>query len=266
MGERIGQFCENLRIKLTSIDKDMESLKAKIDGKARTAQQDVRSHLDGVTKRIEQDPAQVAAAQADIKKWVEERKATTSEKIAEWKTKREIANALVASRRERRGDCGVEASPGRRILGEHGEVIPMEVIIEVLGGDTAMRAQEALESFMAVVDGLDVEVATDALSGRLVQHLMGDLHLGGAGGQSLSTVGDKEGVFRQDRIEDGLDGVAIGGRQDRADGGAATIGRDQNRYEFVRKSAFARFSSTLSGFAVRQIGDELAVLRAFPFL
>jgi predicted nucleic acid-binding Zn-ribbon protein len=91
MGERIGQFCENLRIKLTSIDKDMESLRAKIDGKARTAQQDVRSHLDGVTKRIEQDRAQVAAAQADIKKWVEERKATTSEKTAGWKTKREIA-------------------------------------------------------------------------------------------------------------------------------------------------------------------------------
>ncbi len=29
--------------------------------------------------------------QADIKKWVEERKATTSEKIAEWKTKRVMA-------------------------------------------------------------------------------------------------------------------------------------------------------------------------------
>ena len=116
----------------------------------------------------------------------------------------------------------------------------MEVIIEVLGGDAAMDAQEALESFMAVVDGLDVEVATDVLTGRLVQHLMGDLHLGGAGGQSLSTVGDKEGVFRQDGIEDGLDGVASGGRQDRADCGAATIGRDQ---EPVRVRAKVRVCS-----------------------
>lgn len=91
MGERIDQFCENLRIKLTSIDNNMESLKAKIDGKARTAEQDVRSHLDGVKKRVEQDRTKVAAAQADIKKWAEERKATTSEKIAEWKTKREMA-------------------------------------------------------------------------------------------------------------------------------------------------------------------------------
>ena len=91
MGERIDQFCENLRIKLTSIDNNMDSLKAKIDGKAQTAEQDVRSHLDGVKKRIEQDRTKVAAAQADIKKWVEERKATASEKIAEWKTKRETA-------------------------------------------------------------------------------------------------------------------------------------------------------------------------------
>ena len=90
MSERIDQFCENLRTKLTSIDNNMESLKAKIDGKARTAEQDVRSHLDGVKKRVEQDRTKVAAAQTDIKKWVEERKAATSEKIAEWKTKRDM--------------------------------------------------------------------------------------------------------------------------------------------------------------------------------
>jgi len=38
MGERIDQFCENLRIKLTSIDENLEALKAKVDGKARTAE------------------------------------------------------------------------------------------------------------------------------------------------------------------------------------------------------------------------------------
>lgn len=71
MGERIDQFCENLRIKLTSIDNNMSSLKTKIDGKARTAEQDVRTHLDGVKKRIEQERTKVSAAQADVKKWVE---------------------------------------------------------------------------------------------------------------------------------------------------------------------------------------------------
>jgi len=39
MSQRIDQFCENLRIKLTSIDKKMQQLKAKIDSKAQTAEQ-----------------------------------------------------------------------------------------------------------------------------------------------------------------------------------------------------------------------------------
>ncbi len=91
MGERIDQFCENLRTKLTSIDNSIQALKAKIDGKAQTAEQDVRRHLDAVKNRIEQDRAKVTAARADIKKWGDQQKASTSEKIAEWKTKREIA-------------------------------------------------------------------------------------------------------------------------------------------------------------------------------
>ena len=36
MSERIDQFCENLRIKLTSIDNNIRALKAKIDSKAQT--------------------------------------------------------------------------------------------------------------------------------------------------------------------------------------------------------------------------------------
>src|SRR3974377_1579640 len=91
MSERIDQFCENLRVKLTSIDNNMQALKAKIDSKAQTAEQEVRTRLDAVKKRIDQERPKVAVAQADIKKWVEERKATTNQKIAEWKAKSEQA-------------------------------------------------------------------------------------------------------------------------------------------------------------------------------
>jgi len=42
MGKRIDQFSEDLRIKLTSINKNMEALKARIDGNVRT-EEDVRS-------------------------------------------------------------------------------------------------------------------------------------------------------------------------------------------------------------------------------
>ena len=91
MSERIDQFCENLRVKLTSIDNNMQALKSKIDAKARTAEQDVRNELEGIKKRMEQDRTKVAAAQADIKKWAEECRTATNEKIAEWKAKSEKA-------------------------------------------------------------------------------------------------------------------------------------------------------------------------------
>ena len=56
MGERIDQFCENLRIKLKSIDNNMQELKAKIDSKAQTAEQEVRTQLETVKKRAQPHP------------------------------------------------------------------------------------------------------------------------------------------------------------------------------------------------------------------
>jgi hypothetical protein len=87
MGQRIDQFCENLRQKLTMTDSGLDGLKAKIEGKATHVEQDVQSHLDRVHRRIEQERAKVSAAQADIKNWAEQRKAVTSDKIVEWKSK-----------------------------------------------------------------------------------------------------------------------------------------------------------------------------------
>jgi hypothetical protein len=89
MGQRIDQFYHDLQLKLTNIGSGLEGLKAKISGKADRAEQDVRTHLDQVQRRIEQDRAKAVAAQAEMKNWIEQKKAATSEKIAEWKTNHE---------------------------------------------------------------------------------------------------------------------------------------------------------------------------------
>ena len=91
MGQRIDQFSEDLRLKLTNIESGLSSLKSKIDGKAQNVQQDVRSHLDRLQKRVEQGRGKVSASQAEVKNWVEEKKTATNEKIAEWKAKRETS-------------------------------------------------------------------------------------------------------------------------------------------------------------------------------
>lgn len=91
MSERIDQFCENLRMKLTSLDKNIQQLKATIDSKAQTAEQEVRTRLDAVKNRIAQDRTKLETAQADVKKWADDFKLASNEKIAEWKAKREKA-------------------------------------------------------------------------------------------------------------------------------------------------------------------------------
>jgi predicted nucleic acid-binding Zn-ribbon protein len=91
MGARIDQFCEDLRQKLTTADSGLDGLKTKINGEAAHVEQDVQSHLDRVQKRVEQGRVKITAAQADIKAWADEKKAATSDKIAEWKAKRELS-------------------------------------------------------------------------------------------------------------------------------------------------------------------------------
>ena len=136
MSERIDQFCENLRTKLTSIDKSMQGLKAKIDSKAQTAEQEVRTRLQTVKKRIEQDRTKLQTAQADIKKWVDDFKAASNEKIVEWKDKRE--KAKLQSRAENAERYGVAAA-----------VIALAAVDEV--------EQAALEAWLARKDADTVD-------------------------------------------------------------------------------------------------------------
>jgi predicted nucleic acid-binding Zn-ribbon protein len=91
MGARIDQFCEDLRQKLTIADSGLDGLKAKINSKSVHVEQDVQSHLNRVHNRVEQGRARVAAAQADIRDWADEKKAATDDKISEWKAKRELS-------------------------------------------------------------------------------------------------------------------------------------------------------------------------------
>jgi hypothetical protein len=91
MSQRIDKFCEDLRLKVANIDSGLGALKANIEGKVDLAEQQVRSHLDQVRRRIEQGRVKVTAARAEIKNWVEEKKTATGDKIADWKAKREAS-------------------------------------------------------------------------------------------------------------------------------------------------------------------------------
>lgn len=111
MGQQIDQFYENLRVKLTDAKNHVDGLKVKIEAKAQNAEQDVRSHLDHVQKRIEQDRTKVSAAQAEVTNWVEAKKSATATKIAEWKAKHETSQLQNrADRAERYAAASIEVA------------------------------------------------------------------------------------------------------------------------------------------------------------
>ena len=62
MGLRIDQFSEDIRMNLALIDMAIATLKAKIDGRARDAERDVRDHLENIERHIERNRTKVALA------------------------------------------------------------------------------------------------------------------------------------------------------------------------------------------------------------
>ncbi len=141
MSARIDQFCENLRIKLTSIDNNMQELKAKIDSKAQTAEREARTQLETVKKRIEQDRTKLETAQADIQKWVDDFKAASNEKIVEWKDKRE--KAKLQSRAENAERYGVAAAVIALAAVDEAERAALEAWLARKDADTADETKAA---------------------------------------------------------------------------------------------------------------------------
>ena len=141
MNEFIDQFCENLRVKLTSIDNNMRALKVKIDSKAQTAEQDIQSHLDSVKKRIAHERAKLAAARADIMKWAEEREGVTDEKIAEWKTK--LERAKLKGRAEAAERYAVGAVVVASVAVDEAEQAALEAWLARKDADSAQGTQAA---------------------------------------------------------------------------------------------------------------------------
>lgn len=125
---------------------------------------------------------------------------------------------------------------------------PVEVVGNVFGRHAAEAAKESLERFMAAVDGLDMEFASDALAGRLVEGFMRNAQLGGAGGIISGAIGDEERIPADGGFEDGFDGLTRDRGQDRGQRASAAVGRHQDRHLFVRQAALGGFPAAVARF------------------
>ena len=87
----LDQLSQDVRTRLANIDSSLKSLKTTADGDTNQADAEARSQLAKLSADIEANKPQLAAAEAQMTQWVQTQKATTTQKIAEWKGSQDVA-------------------------------------------------------------------------------------------------------------------------------------------------------------------------------
>jgi hypothetical protein len=90
MNEKVDSFCKELGAKLDGVDKRIKNMKAGAKSGTEKAKVEAKAQLAALENRARDQRAKVQATEAKTKAWFEEKKTATSEKIAAWKTQRDV--------------------------------------------------------------------------------------------------------------------------------------------------------------------------------
>ncbi len=89
MNEQIDRFFSEVRAKVNEAEKRIKELNVAAKGAAENAKSQAKAQLATLEAKAKEHRAKAEAAEAKAKKWLEEKKATTAEKIANWKAQHE---------------------------------------------------------------------------------------------------------------------------------------------------------------------------------
>ena len=90
MNEKIDNFWKELHTKLDGADKRFKDLKASAKGATEKAKVEAKAQLAALESRAKEQHAKVQSDEAKTRAWLEEKKTGTSEKIAAWKSQRDV--------------------------------------------------------------------------------------------------------------------------------------------------------------------------------
>ena len=109
MNGNIDQFQKDLRLNLSIVVTACDRFITMANERMTGTEQELRGHLIEIEKAIEQSQARMAAARADLNRWMEEEKFETNEKIADWKATRQTDKLHArADRYERCSNTAIE--------------------------------------------------------------------------------------------------------------------------------------------------------------
>jgi len=90
MSEKVDQFCDKLRDRLTAIEGRLQTVKADIKSRSEEAGKALRGKLDQVRTRLHAEKEKVDKLRANLKARADQKIAETKEAINEWKKKHEM--------------------------------------------------------------------------------------------------------------------------------------------------------------------------------
>jgi hypothetical protein len=135
MSEKFDSFTQELRAKLDAVDKRLKEMKVAVRNATDKAKSDAKSQLAALEARAKDQHAKVQAANAKAKEWLEEKKATTREKIATWKEQRDIKKlSFYADRAE---DYAVACMQLAAASVDEAERAAVEAVVARIDSDTA---------------------------------------------------------------------------------------------------------------------------------
>jgi DNA anti-recombination protein RmuC len=102
MGEKIDQFCNELREELTAADNRLQYLKVQVENANRETRNAIQAKLDQAKADLEEQQRKAEDRRHEVKRYFEGKVAEAEHDIEDWKKRREIKKLEKrAQRRER---------------------------------------------------------------------------------------------------------------------------------------------------------------------
>jgi hypothetical protein len=91
MSQKVDEFCENLRVKLTGMETRLNGLKAKVEHDREGTKAAIDERIDEARTAIHSTKDDARAARERMAAQLEDKKTETEDKVAEWKHNREVS-------------------------------------------------------------------------------------------------------------------------------------------------------------------------------
>ena len=135
MSEKLDNVRSDLRSKLNEADKHLKDIEANAKSANEKAKAQLQAQLKSVENKVNDAKSRVAAADAKMKSWIDEKKEMTQDAIAQWKAQRNAKK--LGSRADRSEDYAVVATQYAGAAIDEAERAVLEAIVARMDADAA---------------------------------------------------------------------------------------------------------------------------------